>query len=370
MNTKKLSLIASLLLVSTSSVLAESNSIKEAFANSKVSGDITVYTKSENKKTSTDSGWTSLNGGINFETDSFKGLSFKAGLRANHELAEEEDGNYESKFENDAVLTEANITYANSDFSVTAGRQEIDLEWLGDYNEGVTAEIKAIENTSIVLGYTNRQAAISDDESGTFASFTDYNGKKTEAFVADVKFEGIQDVVLNPYYYNADGIASFYGLKADYNTDIIGLTAHYATTSEENPASKDGNILHLEASTSLAGVSLAAGYITTDKDGGTGSLTTLGENISPTKEIDDQVYGTDAQTFYAKVGYKVAGVSLKALYADTEYDTVKKDVDETTFWASYDITEELEVSLRHSIVDSSVLSDEKTETTAALVYSF
>ncbi|XPV53182.1 MAG: hypothetical protein ACNI3H_13265 [Halarcobacter ebronensis] len=39
-------------------------------------------------------------------------------------------------------MTEAYLKYANESFSLTAGRQAIDLEWLGDYNEAVVAQLQ------------------------------------------------------------------------------------------------------------------------------------------------------------------------------------------------------------------------------------
>ena len=47
-------------------------------------------------------------------------------------------------------MTEAYLKYAMEGFSITAGRQAIDLEWLGDYNEAVVAAITVIPDTTVV----------------------------------------------------------------------------------------------------------------------------------------------------------------------------------------------------------------------------
>ncbi|MFA6712036.1 MAG: porin, partial [Candidatus Caldatribacteriota bacterium] len=79
---RNLSLVTSAVLLSSSVALADSNSIKEAFANGKTSGDITVYGESIDNKNAKDTGLASGSIGLNYETDSFKGFSASVGFRA------------------------------------------------------------------------------------------------------------------------------------------------------------------------------------------------------------------------------------------------------------------------------------------------
>ncbi len=164
---KQLSIIASTLVLSSSAVYAESNSIDKAFESGSVSGDITVHNYTFDKG-STDEGFTAGSIGLNYETDTFNGFKVEAGFRANHKFSQKEDGDYEGAFANDAIMNIANISYSTDDFSVKIGRQEIDLEWLGDYNEAVVASTSIIPNTTLVAGYTNRIAAVAEDESTNF----------------------------------------------------------------------------------------------------------------------------------------------------------------------------------------------------------
>jgi len=65
---RKISIVASLLLISSSVALADSATIKEAFANGKASGDITVYTESkDNSGTTQDSGFTAGSIGLTYK---------------------------------------------------------------------------------------------------------------------------------------------------------------------------------------------------------------------------------------------------------------------------------------------------------------
>ncbi len=369
--TKKLSLVTSALLITTSAAFADSNSIKEAFANGSTSGDITVYTESASTDGETDSGFTAGSIGINYETDTLNGFKLSVGARANHEINEKEEedakGGADSPFQNDAILHTLALAYANDDFSISVGRQEIDLEWLGDYNESVVIGITSIPNTTIVAGYTDRQTAVGEDESADFAEVT-----KDGAYVLDVKNGSIEGVELNPYYYSVPEYADVYGAKVTFENDMLGLVAHYAATNEDSAksgAAEDGNILHLEASTSIENISLALGYIATDKDGGIGNMKAYGDNIDPTEEIGDYVYEKDAKTVYGSIGTEINGLELSALYADNEYlSGTKKDAKELSLSAGYAFTDELSVSVTFS--DWEVDNTDSDKISGNIVYSF
>ncbi len=329
---RKISLVTSIVLLSSTMAMADSNSIKEAFANGKTNGDITVYYENINnkQKTTNDSGFVAGSIGLNFETDTYKGFNASIGARAHHEFYERnksyvnDDGettsDYEASFANDAIIHTAAIKYANDDFFISVGRQEIDLEWLGDYNESVVAGITAVPNTTIVLGYTDRKAEVGID---VVEDFHEVSAKG--AYVIDIKNTSVEGLELNPYAYSAPDEADFYGLKVSYDTDMFGATAHYASSNQDSQSvvtTEDGDIAHLEGRLNVAGIAFAAGYIITDNDG-TGSLTAYGDNISPFED-GNNTYGSDAKTYYGSVGYEIAGVELAALYGETKYD------DETT----------------------------------------
>lgn len=368
--TKKLSVVAAGLLMTSSAALAESNTIKEAFANGKTSGDITVYTQAVDHDDDGKSAFTVGSIGINYETDSVNGFSAAVGVRGHHEFVEKEDEDYDAEFENDAIVNVAAIKYENKDFFVSVGRQEIDLEWLGDYNESVVAGITAIPDTTIILGYSDRQAAIDETESKDFAEITDDG-----AYVVDVKYTGFENFEINPYAYTAPDAADFYGLKVSFENDMFGAVAHYAASNEdsnEQGQEEDGDILNLELSANFFGLSAALGYIKTDSNGGVGSIAAYGDNIDPTEEIGDQIYATDARTVYATLGYEIAGVALSALYADVEYDNEtgnERDAKEWYFGAEYNITEELSIAAMY--IDYETDNDvDADKVTATVSYSF
>jgi len=357
---KRLSVAAAL--VATTAAFS-ADTIKDAFANGKVSGNITAYgISSDNKGGTKDSGFSAGTASLSYETDSVKGFSAKLGYIAGTDFSEIEKGDA-SSFANDSLMTEIYLKYADDNFAVIAGRQEIDLEWLGDYNEAVVGVLTAIPDTTIVAGYVDRQAAADEDEIGTFARV---NGTKG-AYVVDAKYAGVEGLEVNPYYYSAPDLADFYGIKATYATDMFGIVGQYAKSSEDTQA--DGDIGHIEVSTELVGLSLAAGYITTDKTVGAGSISALGDNLSPF-DNGANTYSANADTIYASVSSEIAGIGLGALYGETDFGTSSKE-SELNLTADYSISEELALGLLYVDYDlDASASSDYNSISATLTYSF
>jgi hypothetical protein len=338
-----ISLVACGLLLSTSMAFS-ADSIDNAFKEGKVSGDITLYGINTDRTAGYKNlGFSAATLGLSYETASYMGLSAKAGFRAGHVFGDSAD------LDNDALMTEAYLQYTNDMFLLRAGRQAIDLEWMGDYHEAVVAAITAVPDTSIVIGYTNQIAFADEDE---ISEFTQVNGDDG-AYVLDVKYSGIKSVELNPYFYSAPDLANWYGLKATYSSDMFGALAHYATSSED-VAADDGSMLALEVSTSLSEISLAAGYIITDEDGGIGSMAAVGDNYEP---MDDgsAIYGADAKMIYGTVGYSIAGIDLGAAYAQTKVGSLKDK--ELNLTAGYSFTDSLSASLLYVDINAETIDD-------------
>ena len=334
-------------LVLTSSMAFAANTVDSAFKEGKASGSLALYGEKHDFKNGTpDSGYGNGNATVAFETASLYGFTAKAEFKGNLSLGEVENNDYDTAFANHSLMTEAYVKYTHDAFFVSAGRQAIDLEWLGDYNEAVVAGITAIPDTVVVLGYTDRQAESGIDVSEDFEEITEKG-----AFVADIKYTGLDSVEFNPYAYSAPDAVDFYGLKTTITTDYFGAIAHYATSSvDDSVGVEDGSIGHLELNTTLVGVSAAVGYIITDKDGGVGLMDTYGDNISPF-DTGLNTYATDAKTVYGSLGYTVANVELGALYGETKFGSDYKEK-ELNLTAAYPITESLATSILYGDVNA------------------
>ena len=336
-----LSLIASGLLLS-SSIAFGADTIDAAFKDGKVSGTAIAYgTYTDNNPSSvadSNAGYGTIN--LAYETASYMGISAKAGFEAGHAIADGE-------LVNDALMTEAYVKYANDMFSLTAGRQVIDLEWLSDYNEAVVAAITSVPNTSIVLGYVNQHAVADENEIGDFYD----TGFEKGVYVADVKYSGLKGVVFNPYYYSATDLASWYGLKTTFTADMFGAGAQYAASNEEVVGVEDGSIGHVNLNTKLAGISAGIGYIKTAKDGNANSMKIVGDTLSPL-DAGNYVFSTDARTAYGSLGYTIAGVKLGALYGQTTYSNADYKQGELNLTAGYSLTKSLSTSLLYADISA------------------
>ena len=370
---KKISLIAASLLL-TSNLVA--NSFDEAFKAGTVSGDITLYgEKQDNSGGNKDSGFSMGSIGLSYETGELNGFKAAVGFRGNHDFSEVEEDDYSDGSEKEAIVHTANISYANEYLGLTLGRQEIDLEWLGDYHEAAVLGVTAIPDTTVVLGYTKRKGvADADAPLEDFADFGETSeGKEIDfAAVLDAKYEGVKGLVVNPYYYDADNLANWYGLKVDYDTDMFGVTVHGASSNEDVSGTKDGDIAHIEGRLNIAGFGFNLGYVTTDNNGGVGSMSALGDNINPFDALrggdGEKVYEADAQTTYLNVNYEISGVELGAMYGEMEYGSDKDK--EFDFTVDYGITDNLSIGALYVNLDAEDSDNDYDKLTLTVEYSF
>ncbi|MCG3708038.1 Opr family porin [Aliarcobacter butzleri] len=362
---KRLSLITCGLVLSSSFVFAnEVKTFDDAFKSGKASGSLGLYGQSIEKiKTAPDKkefGYLNGYATIGYETASLYGFSAKAEFRGNLDLGERENGDRKEQFQNNSLMTEGYLKYANDAFFVSAGRQAIDLEWLSDYHEAVVAGITAVPDTTIVLGWTKRKAESTAELSEDFWKINENKG----AYVADIKYTGFTGIELNPYYYSAPDLVDWYGLKTTFSTDYFGLIAHYAQTNADSKflidtdgdnitdtQMKDGSIAHIELNTEIDGFTAAVGYIKTDKDAGAGGMDLAGDNISPFEDGNHN-YDPDAKTVYGSLGYTISDVTFGALYGQTKYDTNRIKENELNLSASYAFSESLATSLLYVNVDT------------------
>ncbi|WP_323595196.1 Opr family porin [Aliarcobacter butzleri] len=371
---KRLSLITCGLVLSSSFVFAnEVKTFDDAFKSGKASGTLGLYGKHvdysgtqpnyDGTKQVGKAGYLNGYGVLGYETASLYGFSAKTEFRGNLDLGEINNDDRKSgiaPFENNALMTEGYLKYANDAFFVSAGRQAIDLEWLSDYHEAVVAGITAVPDTTIVLGWTKRKAESTAELSEDFWKINENKG----AYVADIKYTGFTGIELNPYYYSAPDLVDWYGLKTTFSTDYFGLIAHYAQTNADSKflidtdgdnitdtQMKDGSIAHIELNTEIDGFTAAVGYIKTDKDAGAGGMDLAGDNISPFEDGNHN-YDPDAKTVYGSLGYTISDVTFGALYGQTKYDTNRIKENELNLSASYAFSESLATSLLYVNVDT------------------
>jgi hypothetical protein len=152
---KKLAKLATISLFAASSIYA-ADSLEDAFKNGTTSGELSVYHISTDNKTVDDTNFTVGSIYLNYVTDEINGFKATIGGRANHLFSQKNDG-YDTGSDGrvDAVVTEANIAYATDMVTVIAGRQPIDLEWIGDYHDALVG-VFSHNGLTAIAGLTNR----------------------------------------------------------------------------------------------------------------------------------------------------------------------------------------------------------------------
>ncbi|MDR1615150.1 MAG: Opr family porin [Campylobacteraceae bacterium] len=357
----KISFAVAVLFVN-SALLADSTTIVDALKNGKINGEFFLYAEQADVSDGDNYGFGSGSFDLGFKTDSLYDFTFSVGSRANHKFWKIHSGDYPQNTK--AILHTANIAYSHPHLDVLFGRQEINLNWVSDFHEALVLVGKGIPYTTIVAGYTQRIAVADGDQPlRDFDKIGD-----SGAFVIDAKYEGIKDIVLNPYVYYAEDIAAWTGVKATYDADFgefqLGGTLQYARSDEDT--GEDGSFLQAEARGTFGGVNAALGFMKTDKDGGVGSMNAIGENIN-FFEDGEQIFNLDADTFYISLNSKWNRFVFGGIFGSTDYDGGK--MREFDLTVSYDLNNNL--NLYGAFVNGNGEGDnDYNKILAQAVYSF
>lgn len=343
------------------------------------SGELSVYGVSVNNKTAQDSGYTVGSIYLNYSTDELNGFKGNFGVRANHLFGEKYDNDYWGNTKKvRAVVTEANISYANDMATVIAGRQPIDLEWIGDYHDAVVG-ILGYDKLTLIAGYTNRQMVADPD--GPLSEMEKFNASRG-AYVLDASYALSDEVSVGAYFMNASKLFSATGGFVSANLAGLEATAKYAQTNEKVDGEANGKIYALDLSYTIEDmVTLGGGYIKSGKKNGAGSLPALGDNINPFEDgnkvygLDDDANATDAKTWYLNSSTEVAGFGLGALYGETKYINQKNgNAREKEKELNLFVDKEVYTNLTASVIYADVKTHDKDDRynyiSLQLAYSF
>lgn len=227
-------------------------------------------------------------------------------------------GNKEGKIYSDSIVHQiyARIGDPNRDFSVVVGRQEVDLEWMTDYVQGVVANAGHSGLSATAL-WANRQASVGFDS--VSSKFDRMNGSDG-VYALDLKASHGESTV-NVYYYYARDLVQIPGIKVslELGGDNVSskTTLHYAHGIVK--LAENGYFANVEEVISFSRMGLDAGfgYIQTDKNGGAGSVSSFGDQTR--LEEGNHLFDTNAKTFYGFVEYTLGNFNAAALYGNTTY---------------------------------------------------
>ena len=376
-------IVAAMILGSTLGFAAEATNLQEVFTQGELTGTVGWFGIHQNNKGETpDAGFSNGYLNVGFETAPFHGVSLGLSGWGSAKTNEKNDDDYKSTIEDRSVLSQAYVKIEHEGLGkVVLGRQAVDYNWLGDYIDGATAEISAVENLVVSLAWARKYSVVDIDE--VSEDFGKLNGNKG-VYMLDAKYTPLEVLELNPYIYYGDNLLSAYGLKATLSlapSEEVKTTtmAHYVTVNSEIGDVKDGSFTQLEQGVELFGAKVALGYMKVDKDGMvnsfSGDITGLGDfgDHSPFED-GNHVFALDAKTPYVSAEYEIEGVKLATIYGQTKYFDAGFDKKikekEFNFSIGYEFIKNLETSLIYVNVDNDVDADSYNALKAHVAYKF
>jgi len=367
--------VAALMTLPVTAWASESpGSVQEAFQMGTIAGQVAIYGQHKNQEQvgANDEGFISGSAAIVYETAPLYGVNLGLGVWGSTKLDERND-DYQAAIRNNDIIHQAFVRYQRTDFGqLTIGRQEIDLEWLTDYVQGLVATSAALPDLDLTLGWVERQAKVDIDE--VDRRFERMNGTRGLYFL-DVKYSPLEWLEINPYYYHAPDLFKAPGLKARVSFDVSnGLqsvsSAQFARASADQAGERDGDIVWLNQDFSYQGARLNGGYIKIDQDG-LGGLDSFGDQ-QPLEE-GNYVLAADGRTWYLGAGYTIAGFDLGLLYSQTRYldeNNVRLKEKELSLTAEYEIVTNLSLGLTYVDVDHDRVEESYQMVKSNLLYRF
>jgi len=268
----KLSLAAIVTLSTFATSANASDSIAEAFSNSKVKGELkAVYGKSnfdpgtQALPATKDDSILAAGGSLGIITDTFYGIKLGATFQASTILS---DTNKNAIYANDmnvsgAVLSESYVDYTIANTNLKAGRQFITTPLLSSSLDGKASEslIKDsfeayvltnadIPDTTLIAGYVSKYQGKTNgtEDVSKFDKFQD------GAYTIYAKNTSVENLTLQAQYLDENGITSTKDknalyLQADYKMGAHTLSAQYLSSEDKTQAAnaQDGTLYGLRA---------------------------------------------------------------------------------------------------------------------------
>lgn len=327
----KLSLAAGLLVSSA----ACADSLSEAFANSKVKGELKA--QYFNVKPLTDGKSDSIlavGGNLNIITDSFYGFKGGVTFQTSHiaDISTKGANNFANTMDaSGSVMSESYLSYAMANTSIKIGRQYIKTPLLAGSGsrmikqsfEGVTLTNKDLPDTTLMAIYAGKYQDRTDGagDPGKFTKSKVEDG----AYTLHIQNKSVKDLTLSAQYLDVKGNTSASDkdalyLDAEYKMAGIKLAAQYFDTTDSNV---DGSMFGLKASGNVGMFNLTGLYTSTGSDGKVYSGVGSGADASFTAlplHAGSVTYTKDTDTIVGVVATKIADVLAVAYYGQVNTD--------------------------------------------------
>ncbi len=356
---KKLSLVATLALISTQAFSADT--LSEAFAEGKVSGEIkSQYFQKEvsDKKVSI---WTN-GGNLSYETGSFygfnAGVTFQAATVTADDLDDAPTAYNSDQNVSGAVASQVYLGYATGNTSVKVGRQFISTPLVAGSGsrifresfEGVVLANTDLPNTTLVAAYVDKYQYRTDVASGgsDVKAVSGFEQVADGAYTLYVKNNSVENLTLEAQYAQinemsstGDDVKAFYAAAA-YNLNPFTIEAQTFQTDNGEATDSDGKAYAVNLTANFDALSLGAAYSTIDDEGDVvAGLGNGADYLYTWSDIYGGVYSADTDAYKLSAGYAVnSDLSLNLIYAAWKTGSDERK-SETDYIANYKFNENL-----------------------------
>lgn len=322
----------------------EAETIGNAFREGKISGTIGSYYEYVNRDADdSDGGWATAYFTLKYETLSWKGLKFGARGFVRGELYSDDDDGVTDPFDVDVeskyTLPELYLSYGFAERSnVTAGRwNHLKITHIDDnQSEGGYVQFKEIEGLELTAGVVKRFAEIDYDDGEDFGRNNDAQDLDSEStygpgsnaylYFFEGKYNGINMLVLNPYFIHHDDYASVYGIDTKIEAEMedpeltYGGKASYYHVDADISGSGDANNYMLEPFVKLKPLYLSVGYARFDDGNALNKPAWLRDYFLPVDQLI--TYGiADSNVIFGKLKLTFGDFWTHFAFSDSDYAT-------------------------------------------------
>ena len=162
------------------------------------------YTQGYYGATQNKNNFQSLYAYLGFEGVEFERLRFGLNLMGSVKLGKGR-AIYDTDMSANAILYQGFIGYTSEYFDLSAGREELDLEWVNDYVEGARFAIKIPQGGTTINAYWFYRQAVADNNE--LSQFED--GKIGHTIIAGIENNSWEPLAVEAYFVNVDSATKY-----------------------------------------------------------------------------------------------------------------------------------------------------------------
>jgi len=357
-NTIKMSLVAAVTVAGLTTT-ASADTLQEAFAASKIKGELKSQYFTKDTESGADSSIWVNGGNISVTTGSYYGLTAGVTFQTSHVATVDGTGYAGDMDASGSVMSESYLAYKINNTSAKLGRQYISTPLVASSGsrmiktsfEGIVLANTDIANTTLVAAYADK-AAYRTDGDGDVDGF---NAIADGAYTIYAKNTSVNNLTLTAQYAqiqeasaNAGEDVNVLFIDAGYKLDMVKLSAEYLDSDNGQDTDSSGTLYGMKADANIKGISLTAAYTTTNDEAAV--IRGLGAGAFPgyaklTIGAGAKSYTADTDSYMVKAGYAIAGVSVGVGYANYDDNSADMRYTETELKAGYKFNKNLSANI-------------------------